>query len=47
MKLSIRGFKLTDVGRTKMVGVACKSVQELIEKGKAKLNVSSNNIQFH
>ncbi|KAK7792365.1 hypothetical protein R5R35_009965 [Gryllus longicercus] len=35
----MRGYKVTDASRSKRVGVACQSLQELIEKGCRKLSI--------
>lgn len=37
----LKGYKVTDVNRTRKFGVACRSLQELKRKGCAKLNVST------
>lgn len=36
----MKGFKVSDASRTRTVGIACKSLSELIDKGKTKLEVS-------
>lgn len=36
----LKGYKVTDVNRTRKFGVACRSLQELKRKACAKLNVS-------
>ncbi|KAK6634813.1 hypothetical protein RUM44_000060 [Polyplax serrata] len=37
-----RGFKVTDKSRTKILGVACNSLKDLLEKGKAKFNIDED-----
>ncbi|KAK0176751.1 hypothetical protein PV328_000857 [Microctonus aethiopoides] len=41
-KHELRGFKVTDVNRTRKIGVACRSLQELKRKACAKLNVTND-----
>ncbi|XP_017883726.1 DNA fragmentation factor subunit beta [Ceratina calcarata] len=41
-KNELKGYKVTDVNRTRKVGVACRSLQELKRKACAKLNVTND-----
>ncbi|CAK9797111.1 DNA fragmentation factor subunit beta [Anthophora plagiata] len=41
-KTELKGYKVTDVNRTRKFGVACRSLQELKRKACAKLNVTND-----
>ncbi|XP_043277791.1 DNA fragmentation factor subunit beta [Venturia canescens] len=41
-KHELRGFKVTDINRTRKFGVACRSLQELKRKACTKLNVTND-----
>lgn len=40
MAVLMKGFKVSDATRARTVGIACRSLTELIDKGKTKLKVS-------
>uniref|UniRef100_A0A1B6KTR6 CIDE-N domain-containing protein n=1 Tax=Graphocephala atropunctata TaxID=36148 RepID=A0A1B6KTR6_9HEMI len=43
MTVQLKGFKISDVKQSRVVGIACKSLTELRNKGKAKLKIPSKN----
>ncbi|XP_054275503.1 DNA fragmentation factor subunit beta-like [Macrosteles quadrilineatus] len=41
MKGTMKGFKVSDAKRSRIVGVACKTLEELVNKGRTKLQIPS------
>lgn len=38
----LKGYKVTDVNRTRKIGIACRNFQDLKQKACSKLNVTNN-----